>query len=296
MLYLKPNTIGYSPYNALSLAKASKLAYLDKTTVTNKLYGNINQLHFFDKRNTQAFIAANNEFVVISFRGTEPRNLKDWMNNTKISLIPGYGGSVHRGFSEALDDIWDEIVTLLSQFQDKNQPIFLTGHSMGGALATMTAVRLGEKYYQHIQGIYTFGCPRMGDGKFVQNYDKIFNDRTFRMVNHRDIVTRLAPRSFGYQHVGGCWFFDSEGKLHNDIRYWQQFLETAKGTREEFLNVVSLVEDHNLDEYKKNVLLNFDVINTPINLINIRSTQNSLMDMTLKQATTNLAITSNVSF
>jgi triacylglycerol lipase len=292
MLYLKPNTIGYSPYNALSLAKASKLAYLDKTTVTNKLHGNINQLYFFDKRNTQAFIAANNEFIVISFRGTEPRNLKDWMNNTRISLILGYGGSVHRGFSEALDDVWDEIVTLLPQFQDKKQPIFLTGHSMGGALATMTAVRLGEKYYQHIQGIYTFGCPRMGDGKFVENYDKIFNDRTFRMVNHRDIVTRLAPRSFGYQHVGGCWFFDSEGKLHNDIRYWQQFLETAKGTREEFLNVVSLVEDHNLDEYKKNVLLNFDVRDIGINLTNIRSSQNFLMDMTLKQAIINPLITS----
>ncbi len=295
MLYLKPNTIGYSPYNALSLAKASKLAYLDKTTVTNKLYGNINQLYFFDKRNTQGFIAANNEFVVISFRGTEPRNLKDWMNNTRISLIPGYGGSVHRGCSEALDDVWDDIVRLLPQFQDKNQPIFLTGHSMGGTLATMTAIRLGEKYYQHIRGIYTFGCPRMGDSKFVENYDKIFNDRTFRIVNHRDIVTRLAPRSFGYQHVSGCWFFDSEGKLHNDIRYWQQFLETVKGTREEFLNVVSLVEDHNLDEYKKNVLLNFDVRDTGIKLTNIRSSQNPLIDMTLKQATINPLITSTSS-
>lgn len=269
MLYIKPNTIGYSPYNALSLAKASKLAYLDKTTVANKLHGNINQLYFVDKGNTQGFIAANNEFVIISFRGTEPNNLKDWMNNTRISLILGYGGHVHRGFSEALDDIWDDIVTLLPQFQDQNQPIFLTGHSMGGSLATMTAVRLGDKYYQHIKGIYTFGCPRMGDSKFVENYDKIFSARTFRMVNHRDIVTRLAPRSFGYLHVGGCWFFDSAGKLHNDIRYWQQFLETAKGTREEFLNVVSLVEDHNLDEYKKNVLLNFDGTNTLISLANI---------------------------
>lgn len=77
MLYIKPNTIGYSPYNALSLAKASKLAYLDKTTVANKLHGNINQLYFFHKGNTQGFIAANNEFVIISFRGTEPNNLKD---------------------------------------------------------------------------------------------------------------------------------------------------------------------------------------------------------------------------
>jgi triacylglycerol lipase len=286
MLYIKPNIIGYSPYNALTLVKASKLAYLDKITLASKLHGNVNKLYFFDKQNTQGFIAANTDFVIISFRGTEPNNLKDWMNNSKISLIPGYEGRVHRGFSQALDDVWDDIVTCLPQFQDQNQPIFITGHSMGGSLATMTAVRLGE-YHQHIKGIYTFGCPRMGDSKFVENYDKILGDRTFRIVNHRDIVTRLAPRSFGYQHVSGCWFFDSEGKLHNDIRYWQQFLETVKGSREEFLNVATLVKDHNLDEYKKNVLLNFDVMDTGINLTNIRSSQNPVIDITLRQAAIN---------
>ncbi len=270
MSYLKPNEIGYSPYNALSLAKVSKLAYFDPTTVASKLQvWNINKLHFFDNRNTQAFIAGNNDFIIISFRGTEPNNLKDWMTDAEIRMVEGYGGYVHRGFSEALDDVWDDIVTQVALFQDQNQPIFLTGHSMGGSLATMTAVRLGEKYYQQIKGLYTFGCARVGDLKFAENYDKIFSERTFRMVNHRDVVTRLAPRSFGYRHVGGCWFFDLEGKLHNDIRYWQQFLETFKGTKEEFLDVASFIKDHNLDEYIKNISLNFNGTNTLIRSTNI---------------------------
>lgn len=289
----KPYQIGYNPYHALSLAKASKLAYFDQTTVVNELQTyNINKLHFFDYRNTQGFIAGNNSFIIISFRGTEPNNLKDWMTDAEIHMVKGYGGYVHSGFSKALDDVWGDIITQIPLFQDQNQPIFLTGHSFGGALATMTGVRLGEKYYQQIKALYTFGCPRVGDRNFADNYDKIFSNRTFRMVNHRDIVTRLAPRIFGYRHVGGCWFFDCEGRLHNDIRYWKEFLEAVKGTKEEFLNVVTLITDHNLDEYKKNVLLNFDVMDTGISFTNIRRTQKSVMDMTLKQTTINPATTS----
>lgn len=252
-------TNGYNPHNALLLVKASQLAYLEPEAIkTGISEWNLPNFHFFNRRNTQAYIAGNEKVMVIAFRGTEPGNLRDWMNNTNILMKPGYGGHVHAGFHQALEDIWADIATQIGLFNYNNQAIFLTGHSLGGSLAKMTAVRLPSRYQDLIQGIYSFGSPRVGNQQFADNYNQKFRDRTFRMINHRDIVTRLAPRSFGYRHVNSSYFFDSQGILHTEIRYWRQFLETVKGTREEFINAASFVKDHDLREYEKNVLLDLN--------------------------------------
>lgn len=257
MTSFEPNAPGYSHNNALLLAKTSKLAYLQRDIVETELQKwNLNNIYHFDHRETQAFIAGNDKLVILSFRGTEPGNLRDWMTSVNMTMVEGYGGRVHRGFSRALEDIWSDIVKQINLFHDKNQPIFLTGHSLGGSLASMTAVRLGDKYEKYIRGLYTYGSPRVGDRGFVNNYDKLFSSRTFRFINHRDVVTRLGPRSLGYRHVNSCYYFDSIGQLHIDTKYWQKFLKTVQGTPEEFLNLASLINDHNLDEYEQNIFLN----------------------------------------
>lgn len=287
------NTSGYNPGNALLLVKAAQLAYSPPDIIKNKISEwNLSNFHFCDRNDTQAYIAGNKEVVIIVFRGTEPDNLSDWMNNTHIWMREGYGGYVHSGFFQALADVWADITTQIGLFAQNQQAIFLTGHSLGGSLAKMTAVRLPSQYQQQIRGIYSFGSPRVGNQQFVTNYDQLFRDRTFRIVNHRDIVTRLAPRSFGYRHVSGCYFFDSQGILHNEIRYWQQFLETVKGTREDFLRMASSpFADHDLRDYEKNVILdmNQSLAKTQIIPTNNSTTNNPNLPQKTQNALINLS-------
>lgn len=279
------NTTDYNPYNALLLVKASQLAYLEPEIIKDQISEwNLHNFHFFDQRHTQGFIAGNAEVMVIAFRGTEPGNIQDWMNNANIWMKPGYGGYVHAGFHQSLEDIWADIATQIGLFNYNNQAIFLTGHSLGGSLAKMAAARLPEQYQQQIRGIYSFGSPRVGNQQFANNYNQKFRDRTFRVINHRDIVTRLAPRSFGYRHVNSCYFFDSQGTLHNDMRYWRRFLETVKGTRTEFVNAASFVSDHDLLEYERNVILDLNEYLAKANLTqNLHSANYSLKSILSNQ-------------
>jgi hypothetical protein len=86
----------------------------------------------------------------------------------------------------------------------------LTGHSLGGALATVMAAEWHD--FMPASLIATFGQPAVGSGAFrmffLQNYAKKF----FRFVNDDDIVPRVPP---GYGHVGRLLHFDSQGGLKN---------------------------------------------------------------------------------
>jgi hypothetical protein len=124
----------------------------------------------------------------------------------------GQGGYVHEGFKCALDAVWGELRDELLEHGRQRRSIWMTGHSLGAALATLAADRLGG-----VQALYTFGSPRVGDRAFADD----FHVPTYRFVHHRDIVTRVPP--FGpyqgkdgrgdYVHVGTLEYIDAEGRL-----------------------------------------------------------------------------------
>ncbi len=58
---------------------------------------------------------SNESLIVIAFRGTEPTNIKDWLNNYKIRFTKGlFDTQLHRAFLAALKDIWSEILKEVS--------------------------------------------------------------------------------------------------------------------------------------------------------------------------------------
>ena len=76
------------------------------------------------------------------------------------------------------------------------QRIWLTGHSLGGALATLAAAHLGP---ETIQGLYTFGCPRVGDAPFAS----VLPAQSYvRFVHRDDWVPTVPPGILGYVHAG----------------------------------------------------------------------------------------------
>jgi triacylglycerol lipase len=113
------------------------------------------------------------EYVVAAFRGTA--EIADWLDNLNAVATPGPLGEVHTGFHRALMDIWLQMKTTIRTFRrtsDKlpDRPLWITGHSLGGAMATLAAATLiqaDETFY----GTYTFGSPQVGDRDFARTFN-----------------------------------------------------------------------------------------------------------------------------
>jgi triacylglycerol lipase len=276
----EPKRATYSPINALTLAKICELTYCEgkcegsrkdeceakwRVEVETQIkqgwsFPNCHILSPNDE-DTQGFIMGNQDVIILAFRGTT--NIQDWRTNLKIGQASVCVGKVHAGFWKALNVVWSEIIKTIHSFRDKEQPIFVTGHSLGGALATLATAKLlglcepcnagciadmalaterhctlqtrdalrltGDSNKSDcVKGLYTFGSPRVGDSKFTTWFDNQFKTSTFRFVNNCDIVTQVALKktfgsSFEYDHVGLIYYFDGTGRLFDQILPWKYF-------------------------------------------------------------------------
>ena len=201
--------------NAWWLAEASTLVYADEAYVRPRFReAGLERIIFFNQSGTQCFIASNSRFAIVVFRGSETWNrndrfdprqmIADFMTDIDIRLSDWIrGGKVHTGFMTALDSIWDDMQPEIKRLQDQGVLIWVTGHSLGAALATLAADRL-----QNVQGLYTFGSPRVGD----QEFQKRFGLKAFRVVNGKDIVADVPPKGL-YRHVGKHIFIDQKGGI-----------------------------------------------------------------------------------
>ncbi|MQM18983.1 hypothetical protein Taro_051986 [Colocasia esculenta] len=120
---------------------------------------------------------------------------------------------VHSGFLSAYDSVRNRIMTLIklsigfSEDADLESimkwHIYVTGHSLGGALATLLALELSSSRMAKSGAIsvtmYNFGSPRVGNKCFAEVYNEKVKD-SWRIVNHRDIIPTV-PRLMGYCHV-----------------------------------------------------------------------------------------------
>ena len=209
----------FSPVNAWWLAEASTLVYSDEPFVRIWFRrAGLDQVAFYSKKSTKCFIAHNDKFALVVFRGSTI-----WKKRGKfdIKIAMAYlitdadirfvtweqGGRVHRGFKNALDDIWDELSLHLEKLKRKGLKIWFGGHSLGGALATLAAHR-----FTHAAGAYTYGSPRVGDRDFRNLYDIA----TYRIINNSDIVAKVPPGGY-YRHVGEIRFIDEYGMVHDHI-------------------------------------------------------------------------------
>ncbi|XXG61805.1 hypothetical protein AAC387_Pa05g0323 [Persea americana] len=160
--------------------------------------------------------------LVVAFRGTEQVKWKDL--RTDLMLAPAglnperIGGDfkeevqVHSGFLSAYDSVRNRIMSLIKlsigfvEDGGDDMPkwhIYVTGHSLGGALATLLALELSSsqmaKYGAISVTMYNFGSPRVGNKRFAELYNEKVKD-SWRIVNHRDIIPTV-PRLMGYCHV-----------------------------------------------------------------------------------------------
>lgn len=159
-----------------------------------------------ESQGTQGFVAYNalmNE-IGVSFRGST--NIPNWVSNINFFQTPWKqvpGAQVHRGFLAAYTGVQSQVTSavrgLLANFPTAR--VLITGHSLGGALASLAAVDLKEQFGLNNNFItfYTYGCPRVGNQAFSDYVFRLFPDGGHQRITHSsDVVPHLPPASFGF--------------------------------------------------------------------------------------------------
>jgi hypothetical protein len=156
---------------------------------------------------TQAFWFADKENIVLAVRGTQEINqdmiLASLMSGSNkapddavIDLdgeqvdMAGITGQVHRGFKTQAETIIgnDSFDAFMGAASGKK--LFIAGHSLGAAVATILAAYLKGKGFDPL--LYTYGSPRVGNETFVKAYSDITH---YRHVYHHDIVPLVPGRN-----------------------------------------------------------------------------------------------------
>ncbi len=196
---------------------------------------------------TQAFLVVKDDssYAVLALRGTE-KSWRDIQTDIRAKRVKTPKGKVHAGFRNAFASIEPEIKKSLLPLAEI--PLYITGHSLGGALATVATQNLewDSRFADQIAACYTFGSPRVGNDE----YDISIKSMFYRVVNTTDIVTIVPLLLMGFVHVGDVRFLlRNKGEFRRSI--------PNPGRIFFFLGAAILrlfgpwVEDHAIAEYRR---------------------------------------------
>jgi predicted lipase len=240
--------------NGLALAQLAKLAYTKVPgTLSDKLKSTFPKVTHLYNNPAQGFVCANDTDIVVVFRGTDQPT--DWISNVRYKQIAGYGGYVHEGFAEQLRGLESRMLSAVKKYHDNKQTIWVSGHSLGGALATLAAKKLGtinNKPYM----LNTFGGPRVLNPAAA----KAFKQTMYRFVNDQDLVPHIPSRGLinRYEHVGRRVHFTKAGKISTDKQSWLKAAEALSrvSTRGVGRVAKNAISDHAMSQYLRKIKLN----------------------------------------
>jgi triacylglycerol lipase len=208
--------------NARALAVASDLAYFAQVEGGPAFKEQLGlDATLFSAGNTQAYVATNDSHIVVAFRGTESPTaidgLKDWLltNAANLLMVPegrlgtdlaaaGVGARFHQGFVNAIGAIWDPVFQAADAERKKSdRPVWVTGHSLGGALAMLGAWLFNRKFVP-VHQVYTYGGPMIGNDEAAKAFNKAFGNKIFRYVDTIDPIPKLPTVSLASNDYVHC--------------------------------------------------------------------------------------------
>jgi len=222
------------------MARLAELAYLDGSEAKVKMKALGYTGHkFFENDGAQCHAVWNKEEYILAFRGTEPTEISDILAD--LNAIPRGAmthGLVHSGFRGECDKIWDDIVAHHGKGH-KEKKLWITGHSLGAAMATIATSRFEET--QKVEQLTTFGSPRVGTRSFVKHIET----KHMRFVNNNDIVTKVPLWLMGYKHHGELKYINFYGNIRK-LTTWQMIKDKWRGWKSGLLDGA---KDHGMDNY-----------------------------------------------
>lgn len=178
---------------------------------------------------TQAVVCSNDTTVWVAFRPSEDAKsdatigiLKaffDWvLTNFNIGKIriPGENSAVkvHRGFWNAAAVAYPTLKRMVNEQMKGGKKLWITGFSLGGALAAITGYRLVKSGIP-VSGVVSFGAPRTGNSRFCKRLNQSL-PLYHRWIYDRDLVTMVPPFLFGFRHAGKANTINDNGRIKLD--------------------------------------------------------------------------------
>jgi triacylglycerol lipase len=165
--------------DAWGFVPAQTFVRRNPTTVTTGLYG------------------VRDDAVILAFAGTDPGVWQTIATDAQIARNDVT--DVHAGFGAAFELASGDVEAAVNLAQGKR--LFITGHSLGGALVALAAKYAVSKGVTPC-AVYTFGMPRVGGDRFCVEYSASLGANTYRLVHGDDIVPRVPMPALGFHHVG----------------------------------------------------------------------------------------------
>ena len=225
---------GYSPN--------STIGWLLREGIITPLNNNQTDIH--------AIFCEFTDYNVLAFRGTH--SLENFFTDAQIERVPWgpRGMMVHRGFLEAYLSIDGQVAEALRKADVK--PLYITGHSLGAALAMICAAALVYYYPPHhaesIAGIYGFGTPRWTNARGAHWFNHQWGERVWRVVDCLDPIAHMPWLMGRYRHTRHEAWINANYKLeYNRVHPWEfmlaQLAEWKRGEMEP-------MPDHEISRYR----------------------------------------------
>lgn len=160
----------------------------------------------------QGFVAyeAQSNAVIVAFRGSV--DIKNWiadLDAPQMEYPKCSGCLVHVGFYKAYGEVSAEVKAQVQKIISKYRTasIYVTGHSLGGAMAVVASLDL-KATFGKVDQFYTYGQPRVGNQAFATYFESQIGN-LFRVVHYADIVPHVPPLTMlGYIHGGAQAWYD----------------------------------------------------------------------------------------
>ncbi|TFK19316.1 lipase [Coprinopsis marcescibilis] len=183
----------------------------------------------FDRSGTQGYLSRDDSTkeIILAFRGSlsvtdafvdlqlilQPLNTPGVTNNVKAS--------VHTGFQFAYNAVASDVVSAVKSQVSANSAytVVVTGHSLGGAVASMAALSLKAAIPNIKMKLYTYGQPRVGNAAFVSLVEQqVGVNNIFRAVNTFDGVPTILFKELGYRHFATEYWQFKNGESRSNVR------------------------------------------------------------------------------
>ena len=180
---------------------------------------------------TTVFIAKRKTIDVIAFRGTEQK--LDWLTDALVVPVPYAGRMCHGGFPLAHKSVWKKVL----KYIDFDKRTLICGHSLGGALAELSAAKLWKKHNN--LNVITFGKPNTFFKGFKRPMTTL--DNQISCVQGSDLVARIPKFCYGPSKSQTMLYFANNGV---------DFVNPDKLTRDEDRRISDAISDHFMEGYK----------------------------------------------
>lgn len=226
-----------------AMAVLAKSAYKKDCKSHMMDYGFIKDYKYLNNDGAEAHIASSDTHIVVAIRGTEISDKEDWIRDAQMWPKTHGPGWVHTGFRKA----GRKLLPLITDYilARPNREVYITGHSLGGAMGLYIAQELEWKTACEVT-LFTYGSPRLGNRDYVKA--AVFPHHRF--VNSSDIVPHIPPFILGYRHHGTMHYISRSGKIckPTSLRRVSDFVMSKYDAWKTF-KPIGGIADHSMSAY-----------------------------------------------